>query len=175
MCLQRRRRFAAQAVNDLQRDGGPTAACMREAEQARERLSACGAELPTWSSAVAGTEAPPQPEGDDDDDIESSRGWQWYASSVRESFFTKRVLLPTSEPSRRAMLLSQGGSGGAWLRAIPSEDIFGMAPLRFEVTMRRRLRWPLPLSRHTCRGKSCRAQLDDKGDHAASCFRSGLL
>ena len=50
-----------------------------------------------------------------------------------------------------------------------------MAPLRFQVAMRRRFRWPLPLSRHTCRGKSCRAQLDEKGDHAASCSRSGLL
>ncbi len=50
-----------------------------------------------------------------------------------------------------------------------------MNPIRFQVSMRRRLRWPLPLTTHECRGRACRGLHDDKGDHPASCPRSGLL
>ena len=52
------------------------------------------------------------------------------------------------------------------MRAIPSEPIFRMKPLRFLVAMRRRLRWPILL------GSS---QRDHFGDYAASCNTTGLL
>ena len=121
---------------------------------------------------MAGAE-PPQP--DHSEDFETSRGWQWHACSARESFFAERVLKPISDEPQRAMVLSQGASGGAWLKAIPSETVFAMQTLRFHVALRRRLRWPLPLAAHRCRGRACGAQQDDYGDHAASCNVSGLL
>ena len=165
--------LAARAVSDLERAGGAHALCLREAAAARQRLRELGAtELPTWQAAAAGAEAP---QHDTTDDFEFSRGWQWHACSVRETFIAERVLMPLCDEPQRAMLLSQGGSGGAWLRAIPSEQVFRANPLRFQVSIRRRLRWPLPLASHQCRGKSCQAQNDDKGDHAASCSVSGLL
>ncbi len=165
--------LAAQAVTDLGRASGPRAACLQEVATARERLLELGAEeLPTWQTAATGAE-PPQP--DNTDDFEFARGWQWYACSVRENFLAERVLKPLCDEPQRAMVLSQGGSGGAWLRAIPSEPVFQMNPIRFQVSMRRRLRWPLPLTTHECRGRACRGLHDDKGDHPASCPRSGLL
>ena len=165
--------LAERIVTELQRPSGPRAACLQEAAQARERLLALGADqLPSWPAALAGAE-PPQPETADD--FEFARGWQWYACSVRETFFAERVLLPSSSDSQRAMVLSQGGSGGAWLRAIPSERIFQMSPLRFQVAIRRRLHWPLPLTSHTCRGQACKKLQDEFGHHPASCNRSGLL
>ncbi len=168
-------RVAALTLTDLTRDEGPTTSCLQEVARARTRLMESGAEhIPTWEEALAGAE-PPQPETDTDMDIEFARGWQWYASSARETYFAERVLQPICERPQRAMLLSQAASGGAWLRAIPSEKAFAMQPLRFQVAMRRRLRWPLPLARHRCRGRACRERQDAEGDHAASCPTSGLL
>ncbi len=168
-------RLAAQVVADLGRSSGPEVSCLREVAQARNRLVEIGAEhVPSWQEAVAGCE-PPQPESTADSDLEFARGWQRYASSVRETFFTERVLRPICEPPQRAMLFSQGATGGAWLRAIPSESAFEFQPLRFQVAMRRRLRWPLPLAKHRCRGRFCAKQQDELGDHAVSCNWSGLL
>ena len=84
-------------------------------------------------------------------------------------------MMPLCDAAQKAMVLSQGGAGGAWLRAIPSERAFQMQSLRFQVAMRRRLRWSLPLTNHNCRGKTCRQAHDSFGDHPASCPRSGLL
>ncbi len=166
-------RIAAAVAADLQRAEGPQTACMQEVSRARQQLANYGAtSLPQFDDALAGVE-PPQPEANDD--IDGARGWQWYACSIFETYVLEHVLLPASEPGQRAMFLSQGGAGGAWLRAIPSERIFSLRPLRFQVAMRRRLRWPLPLTRHACRGKTCRLEHDLLGDHPASCPRSGLL
>ena len=148
--------------------------CMSEAEACRQTLLEMGAaQIPTWHEALTGVEAPPRETDASDDDF--SRGWQCYACSVRETFFAERVVMSASDDSRRALLLSQGGSGAAWLRAIPSEPAFRIEPARFQVAMRRRLRWPLPLSAGPCRGKACRRKQDKYGDHAASCAVSGLL
>ena len=166
--------LAATAVTELERASGPRAACLQEVARAHEKLREFGADkLPSWHDAVAGNAEPPQPETADD--FEFARGWQWYACSVRETFFEERVLRPTCDGSQQAMLLSQGDSGGAWLRAIPSESVFQMRPLRFQGAVRRRLRWPLPLSSHKCRGRTCQREQDRLGDHAASCTRSGFL
>ena len=165
--------LAARIVADLVRDGGPTTVCLQEAALASSKLRNMGADmLPSWQEALQGIEAP-QPQTSDD--IETSCGWQWYASSVCDSFFAERVLLPLCESPRRAMRLSQGGTGGAWLRSIPPEHAFELRPLRFQVAMRRRLRWPLPLTKHRCRGRACRQAQDEFGDHPASCPLSGLL
>ena len=168
-------RLAALIVTDLERASGPTTECLQEVAHARARLVELGAEhVPTWQEAVSGCE-PPQPQINTGTDLELSRGWQWYASSVRESFFAERILRPICDPPQRATLISQAASGGAWLRAIPSEKALEFLPLRFHVAMRRRLRWPLPLASHRCRGRTCMQALDELGDHAASCTRSGLL
>jgi hypothetical protein len=160
-------------LQDLHRVGGPGAECLREAAEARAHLADMGAnDLPSWAEAAAGSE-PPQPATEDD--ILTARGWQHHTCSISETFLQERVLLPQCDPCQKAMVLSQGGAGGAWLRAIPSEHVFRMQVLRFQVAMRRRLRWPLPLTNHRCRGNHCRCLHDNLGDHPASCALSGLL
>jgi hypothetical protein len=85
-------------------------------------------------------------------------------------------VLPSSCASRRAMLLSQAGPGsGAWLLALPTHFAVRLSPLRMQVALRRRLRWPLPLECQRCNGQACRAKLDPLGDHWASCNKSGRL
>ena len=165
---------AARALNALTQAEGLAVSCMADAEASRQMLQEMGAaQIPSGDEALTGVDAPPREADTSDDDF--ARGWQCFASSVRETFFAERVIMSASDDSRRALLLSQGGSGAAWLRAIPSEPAFCIEPSRFQVAMRRRLRWPLPLSGGPCRGKSCRHKLDKRGDHAASCAVSGLL
>ena len=50
-----------------------------------------------------------------------------------------------------------------------------MKPLQFCTAVRRRLRWALALAGGACRGQACNAQCHIRGDHRASCSRSGLL
>ena len=167
--------LAASAVRDLSHEDGPSAACLQEANDARNQLITLGTQgVPTWAEAVAGPE-PPQRSNSEDDDDDFDRGWQSYATSAHETNFAESVVKPICDGPRRALMLSQGGSGGAWLRAIPSEAVFQMRAARFQVALRRRLRWALPLAQGICRGRSCKRQLDQKGDHAASCAISGLL
>jgi hypothetical protein len=165
---------AGRALDALSQASSPVVSCLEEAEASRQALLEMGAaQIPSWHEAVTGIDAPPRDPDISDDDF--ARGWQCFASSVRETFFAERVIMATADDSRRALLLSQGGSGAAWLRAVPSEPVFRIEPTRFQVAMRRRLRWPLPLSGGPCKGKSCRHKLDRHGDHAASCAVSGLL
>jgi len=48
-------------------------------------------------------------------------------------------------------------------------------PIRMQVALRRRLRWPLPAGSGRCVGRSCQNRLDALGDHMASCHLSGRL
>ena len=87
--------------------------------------------------------------------------------------YRDRVLLPALQPSSRALLRSQGG---AWLSAVPSEPALTLAPQAMQLALRRRLRLPLPLGPNRC-GPSpgCGQQVDEYGDHALACPRTGLL
>ena len=168
--------IAATIVHELGRSNVPGAVvpCLQEAAEGLELLRAQGAtDLPTWSDAADGIR-PPQPEGRTDA-ADLDRGWQCHACSTLENHFLERVVRPSSDTSRRSLLLSQeGGPASAWLRAIPSEPAFTLSPLRLQVSMRRRLRWPLPLSGgRCCRG--CNTTLDPLGDRAAACGMSGRI
>ena len=103
-----------------------------------------------------------------------ARGWQGHATSFLDKHFKESVVLPHCDPARRAMLLSQGADGAAWLTAVPSEPALTLEPLRAQVALRRRLRWPLPMSGGRC-CPYCPGPLDAKGDRAAACARSGRL
>ena len=136
-------------------------------------LAAGAVEVPTWREAAKDTKRPPKVEAVDPSDFE--RGWQCYANSFLEKTFLECVVRPQCDKTRLALLLSQsGGAAGAWLRALPSEKAFSLSPLRFQVAVRRRLRWPLPLSTGVC-CRSCQKELDCYGDRAAACPTAGRL
>ena len=152
----------------------PSAACIQELQRATQMLADEGCtEMPTWEAAAQGAQAP-YPENIDAG--EWRRGWQYHASSAREHHFSERVVLPASCLPRRAMLLSQQGPGsGRWMTAIPSSPATTFSPVRMQVSLRRRLRWPLPVNPRHCNGRSCMKLLDPLGDHWASCMRSGRV
>ena len=85
------------------------------------------------------------------------------------------MVQPARDRTRRAFLLSQsGGSASAWLRAVPTEEALSFTGLGLQVAVRRRLRWPLPLSGGQC-CRSCGFTRDAKGDRAAACHLAGRL
>ena len=144
-----------------------------EVQEVKATCEAQGAELPSWDEAMNGAEPPPPEHGLDAADL--VQGWQCYICSFVEHHFREHVVWPRCNDSRKALLLSQsGGSASAWLRAIPSEPALRMPPLRLQTALRRRLRWPLPLSGGTC-CSSCQRPLDPLGDRAAACAHSGRI
>ena len=106
---------------------------------------------------------------------EWKRGWQFYAcSSLEEGRRSK--LLPTLTTSRQALLRSQSGFGAAaWLNAVPTTRETTLPSENFLVSLRRRLRWPLPVTTKRCEGQSCKKELDVYGDRRAACMRSGRI
>ena len=140
---------------------------------AAEVHTAGAVKVPIWDEAAGGASFPQVDEGLDAADFE--RGWQCYATSFAENFFLKRVVQFSCDKTRPAVLLSPSGTfGNAWLRAVLTETALTFQTFWFRVALRRRLRWPLPLSGGQ-RSRSCAAQLDDKGDHAAACHLATRL
>ena len=58
------------------------------------------------------------------------------------------------------------------LTSLPTEPGLRLPPHRFQATLRRRLRLPLPVTEERC---TCGEPLDALGDHRAACPTSGLL
>ena len=135
----------AQAIlQELTSAQGPTTFALRELASARWQLTQEGAaDLPPWQDVAKGVEPiPPDRHADAADFVQ---GWQCLACSYSETHFLEHVVLPSCNRSRRTLLLSQsGGASGAFLRAVPSETAMVMSAIRFQVAIRRRLRWPLP-------------------------------
>lgn len=171
--LQKTPDVAERILQDLEQDVAHVA-CLREAQQCRQGLVRSGAtDLPTWADGAVGVAPPAAVDGVDPTDFQ--RGWQCFACSFSETNFLEQQVLPLCGDSQKALLLSQsGGPASAWLRAVPSEPAYTLKPLRLQVAVRRRLRWPLPLAAKQC-SRTCTSQLDSLGDHAASCAQSGRL
>ena len=106
-----------------------------------------------------------------------ANGWQRDAALALHTSFREHVLLPAVRPSDRALLRSQAGPhAGAWL--VPADPATTLAPDLMHLALRRRMRLPLPLTRARCGGDGtpgCRALVDNLGDHAMACPRTGLL
>ena len=120
-----------------------TANVLRELVASKWQLEQEGAgDLPPWREVAKGVD--PIAVDRHADAADFVHGWQCLACSYSEKHFLEQVVLPDCDDSQRAILLSQsGGAAGAFLRAIPSEAVLTMSPLRLQVAIRRRLRWML--------------------------------
>ena len=139
---------AASIIAEMSQEAQPTSTSLRELRTATDRIAeVVPTQLPRWAAAAAGAaEPPPEPEPDQADPGERRRGWQHHICSHIETHFREQVVWPTSDASRRAMLRSASGRGaGQWLSACPTHPQTTMRPLRMQVALRRRLRWPLPI------------------------------
>ena len=157
------------------------AACMVEARAARRLLVDEGFEGPSWSEFSRG-KRPPQVENPDPG--EWSRGWQFFASRVREKWFRQAELLPSLPPAQKALLLSQSGIRASQYFSCSKGNFFGATDSsseQFQTNLRRRLRLPILLDRGVCPGRHkvgnrlAPVALDDYGDHLASCMLSGRV
>ena len=88
--------------------------------------------------------------------------------SNRVGEFRDVQLFPTINDAQRALLQSQSGPGaGSCAPHLPRLDSF-----TFRTLFCRRLRLPLPLTKHICR---CGRRTDFYGHHRATCAQSGVF
>ena len=158
---------------------------LQEAELARRQLVAEGyRNCPTWEDIRAGV-LPKNPDPLERAPGEWCRGWQFYASRVRDTHFLDFVVRPHSSPTERALLLSQGGPFAAqFLKALPTKPQLEIENVILQCLFRRRLRLPLVDGLCTCPARShgsgkrmytTAVALDEYGDHLASCMRTGRV
>ena len=148
----------------------PEQGCLYEAYEAANILDQEGFDSrPSWTAVAEGLRPPPLPLHTGVD--ERTPGWQYFAASTRESY-ARRALLLSRSRSARAMLRSQSGPGASlFLAAAPTSAETTLSAELFQVAVRRRLRWPLPLTVASCEG--CGRPIDEHGDHLSACMRSG--
>eukprot|EP00435_Cladocopium_sp_Y103_P003690 s4199_g1.t1 len=176
---QRRPEAAARCAAELALGSHSAGACFREAAAAGDLLTQQGwAGRPAWDVLLTPTPGPPRIE-----EREPSlwpHGWQHAASLATLQSLREQVVFPALTPAGQALLRSQAGPhAGAWLTAIPSDASATLLPRQMHLALRRRLRMPLPVTRHRCgagsRVRGCGGLLDPYGDHALACPRSGAL
>ena len=101
-------------------------------------------------------------------------GWQYWASSMSDTFFRKSSLLSTRSAASRAHLRSHSGcNAGAALAHAPTSKEYTIPPQLFRVLLLERLQLPLPVTEATCEG--CHSALDVRGRHGAACTLSGRV
>ena len=158
---------------------------LQEAELARRQLVAEGfRECPTWEDIREGV-LPANSDPKERAPGEWCRGWQFFASRVRDLRFLEFEVRPHMSPTERALLLSQGGPfASQFLQALPTKPQLELENLHLHCLLRRRLRLPLADGIRFCpahshgNGKSKtleKLELDEFGDHLASCMRSGRV
>ena len=147
--------------------------CFTEVLAAAQLLHREGFQPPTYRDLADGAK-PPNPDPSKVDPGEWRHGWQYFASSAREEHHRRLQVLPRLTRPEQALLRSQAGRNCARaLTAVPSDLSLQRTPERFQVTLCRRLRLPLLLTRRRCEG--CGAELDPFGDHLAACMRTGRV
>ena len=170
MIQKRNPRIAENILRAL--EGNSQDGCLYELASAAHVLRREGYnDLPSWADLANGKRPPRLPQGIDA--VERTPGWQYFASSQLDRTERTRLLL-TMCRSARASLRSQSGLGASHaLSAAPTCRECTLQPEVFQALIRRRLRWPLPLSCARCHG--CRNELDHLGDHFNACMQSGRV
>ncbi len=162
---------AAKILERLEAGTTDADGCLHELSACADLLRHEGFDnLPSWAALRDGQRPPPVPQVPGQ--IDRTPGWQYFASSTRETFERTRLLLSMCR-SKRALLRSQAGPGAsAALEAAPTSRDCTLEPELFQAWIRRRLRWPLPLSESKC---SCGLPVDELGDHFGACMASGRV
>ena len=164
--------------------GGPAPPSLLALRQAADLLAEEGFRGPSWQEVLGGARPGPQRDGAQDDEGvvpepgEMRHGWQFVACTHRTRAWHERVVLPSLSSADRAIVRSGSGRRAAdWLIVLPTAPGLQMTSIRFQIALRRRLRLPLLIADRRCgaTGHGCGLDLDARGDHRASCPRTGLL
>ena len=145
---------------------------MRAVAVAKQTLLAEGFEsCPSWREFFHG-KRPPEPE-DRKEPGEFYHGWQYHASSRRETYYRDGQVLAKSDRPSQALLRSQAGRcAGEHLTLLPVTEELQWSNTKLRILLLRRLRLPLDLDNRYCK---CGAPLDTLGDHRAACSTVGTL
>ena len=101
---------------------------------------------------------------------EWAHGWQFWASSVSDTFFRKALLSDRTAAHQAHLRSHSGRNAGAALAFAPTAPEFTIAPHLFRVLVLERLHLPLPITEAVCEG--CGAPVDIHGHHRAACMRT---
>ena len=150
----------------------PVEECLGELKRATDRLDSEGFWWrPTWPDLRAGSRPETHAEGEPG---EWQHGWQYWSSSISDSYFRKGTMLSGCTAARRAHLWSHSGrNAGVALAHCPTSPEFTIPPHLFRTLLLERMSLPLQMTEARCEG--CHALLDSCGHHRASCPRSGRV
>lgn len=147
--------------------GAPGLPGTQAARLAAAALHTPGWAPPSWVALASGLDS-----GAGASFGDPTRGWQRAATAALDRQALE-VHFSVLDPASRALLLSQGGAGGAAaLTVLPSRPEYRLPAEQFRVLLLRRLRLPLPPTPRLCR---CGGALDPLGDHRAACPTAGVL
>ncbi len=170
MIHKRNPELAGRFLATLEASNASNDGCLHELKLAAQRLDEEWFDnRPAWRALAEGVRPPPLPTTHGAD--ERTPGWQYFASSTREIFARTKLLQSRCRPTNASMRSQAGPGASLAIMSAPSQKGYSLTPEQFQSTMRRRLRWPLPLVAATCEG--CGERLDELGNHYAACMRSG--
>ena len=139
---QRRPNEAAVLLADLESAEGARAQCLREVQAAADLLDREGFEQagvgarPSWRQLFDGARPPAQEDRRETEPGEWIHGWQFYASSTRETFYREHHLMPDIARAARATLRSHSGpQAAAWLTAVPTSPATTLSPVLFQICL----------------------------------------
>ena len=150
----------------------PALGCLSDLQIAARRLDNEGFWWrPSWQALRDGRRPPTNTSREPG---EWPHGWQYWASSISDTFFRKSSLLSSRAAASRAHLRSHSGcNAGAALAYAPTSKEYTIPPQLFRVLLLERLQLPLPVTEATCEG--CHSALDARGRHRAACTLSGRV
>ena len=152
MICKRNPVVADKVVAVMVQEAPPVEECLAELRSASERLDSEGF---WWRPGDSG---------------EWRHGWQFWSSSVSDSFFRKEVMLHNQTAAHRAHLRSHSGyNAGLALAHCPTAPDFTIPAHLFRTLLLERMHLPLQVTERRCEG--CHAELDSFGHHRVSCTR----
>ena len=171
MIHQRTPAIADMVVRAME-DEAPAHGCLSDLQIAARRLDNEGFWWrPSWKALRDGRRPPTNTSSEPG---EWTHGWQYWASSISDTFFRKSSLLSSRAAASRAHLRSHSGcNAGAALAHAPTTKEYTIPPQLFRVLLLERLQLPLPVTEATCEG--CHSVLDARGRHRAACTLSGRV
>ena len=108
-----------------------------------------GFKIPSWRALAGGTRPPPR-DLEDHESRGQRQGWQHEALSRMEREFRDAQFFPAFSDAQRTHLRSKSGLGaGMFLCTTPCNPITRLDSFTLRVLICRRLRLPLPLTKHT--------------------------
>ena len=151
MMAERCPELARRTLVELEKGCTGSAECLRAAAVAKQTLLAEGFEsCPSWRELYHG-KRPPEPE-DRKEPGEFYHGWQYHASSRRETYYRDGQVLAKSDRPSQALLRSQAGRcAGEHLTLLPVTEELQWSNTKLRTLLLRRLRLPLNLDNRHCK------------------------